>query len=492
MSDLDPRTPVLVGAGVVQQKNDDAKAAKEAVALMIEACSKAADDAGSRALLTDANRYIATKGFWPYTDPCRIVRDHFGASKAKTVLADLGILQTSPFARAAIEILAGESDIVVITGGEAKYRTLRAQISGEEIVDTDQGGAEPDELIKPAQDIIHALEIDFGIAMPVNQYAMIDSALRYEQGQTVDEHRDEVAKLWSDFSRVASNNPNAWSREAVSADEIRDPLNRNKMLAFPYTKFHTSQWNVDQAAAFILCSVERARELGISKDKWVFPVAIAENNHMLSLVERENPERSPGFAHGLRAVLDSIGKSPSDIDHFELYSCFPAAVRVQAREMALSDEHQWTQTGGMRFAGGPLNNFVFQALAKMVDVLRKSPGDLGLVTAVSGMITKQGVSLWSTQAPAGGFSFHDVSTEVKNDTRRLNVSSDINGETTVVTYTVLFENNQPKTAVLLCETDDSTRTLASTNDDARVAAMCRKEFCGRRVRVDNRKLDELL
>ena len=33
----------------------------------------------------------------------------------------------------------------------------------------------------------------------------------------------------------------------------------------------------------------------------------------------------------------------------------------------------------------------------MASVLRDAPGSTGLVTAVSGMLTKQGVSLWSSE-----------------------------------------------------------------------------------------------
>ena len=61
----------------------------------------------------------------------------------------------------------------------------------------------------------------------------------------------------------------------------------------------------------------------------------------------------------------------------------------------------------MTFAGGPLNHFVLQALDRMVAALRGDPGSLGVATAVSGMLTKQGVTLWSSE-PGPGFQFLDV------------------------------------------------------------------------------------
>src|SRR4029078_2696216 len=92
----------------------------------------------------------------------------------------------------------------------------------------------------------------------------------------------------------------------------------------------------------------------------------------------------------------------------ELYSCFPAAVQIQAHELGLGPDRPMTQSGGMSFAGGPLNNFVLQAMEPFVGVLRADPSSRGLLTAVSGMITKQGVSAWSCTPPSVPFAAGEV------------------------------------------------------------------------------------
>ena len=97
-----------------------------------------------------------------------------------------------------------------------------------------------------------------------------------------------------------------------------------------------------------------------------------------------------------------------DVARFELYSCFPIAVRVQARELGVAPGRRLTVSGGMAFAGGPLNNFVFQSLVRMVEALRRDRRGAGMVTAVSGMLTKQGVSLWSAMPPTRPFAYDDV------------------------------------------------------------------------------------
>ena len=103
----------------------------------------------------------------------------------------------------------------------------------------------------------------------------------------------------------------------------------------------------------------------------------------------------------------------------------------------------------MAFAGGPLNHFVFQALVRMASVLREAPGSTGLVTAVSGMLTKQGVSLWSSEPAGAAFAHDDVSEATARETPAVELVPAAAGSATVATYTVLYEGADPKRAVLL-------------------------------------------
>ena len=82
------------------------------------------------------------------------------------------------------------------------------------------------------------LEGQRGLSMPVELFAIIESALRYDRGLDVETHRDRVARLYSAFSEIAAANPHAWRREPMRAEEIRDATAKNAMLAFPYTKRH--------------------------------------------------------------------------------------------------------------------------------------------------------------------------------------------------------------------------------------------------------------
>ena len=481
--EIPPRTPVLVGAGAVQQRCDDPSQALEPVELMIAALERAADDAGSRALLTRANSIRVPRGFWDYSDPGRIIAARFGATAARTQLAEIGVLQTTLLGGAAAAIAAGEADVVLVAGGEAKYRSLRAQITGRAAAATAQAGVAPDEVLRPEREIWSPLEEDMGLLMPVNQYAIMETALRHAEGLGVEAHRREVARLWAEFSRAAAGNPDAWSRAAVGAEQIIHGGEDNRMLAFPYTKLHNSQWNVDQAAGLILCSAAAARAAGVPESRWLFPLAVAESNHMVPLSARAELHRSHGFRLAGRRALDSAGVEIDAVDHFELYSCFPAAVRIQQRELGVAAGRALTVTGGMAFAGGPLNNFVLQALVRMAGILRDAGQGTGLVTAVSGMLTKQGVSLWSAEPPRAPFAGADVSAEVARATRVVEVVEEYQGPAHIAAYTVVHDRDVPARVPAICDLPDGRRTLAASDDPGLALAMTREEYCGRAVRI---------
>ena len=477
------REPVLVGVGAVSQREEDPERALEPAELMAEALRRAGDDAGSRDLLRRADAIYVPRGFWRYGDPGRLVATAVGADAARSVLVEIGVLQTTLFGHAARAIARGEAEVVLVTGGEAKHRMQQAQRAGREARETAQAGAKPDLVLRPADDIIHPLEIEHGLVMAVRQYAVMESALRHAQKQPLAEHRRRVAVLWERFNRVARGNPDAWSPEPVTADEIATPSPRNPMQAFPYTRLHCSQWNVDQAAGLIFCSAARARAAGIPEHRWIHPRAVAESNHMLPLLERRELHRSPGFAKAGARALEAAGLSLADLTHVELYSCFPVAVRIQALELGLREDRPLTVTGGMTFAGGPLNNFVLQAAVRMAGLLREQGGH-GLLDAVSGLMTKQGVSLWSTSPAPGGFRYDDVSEQVARAIPRAPVATRAEGLARVAGYTVLFgRDGEPERAAAYCDMADGSRTIAVSRDAEWLRELQATEGCGESVRV---------
>ena len=483
MEAIDPRTPVLVGIGIVDQKEKDPARAREAVQLMIDAVRAAGTDCGVPGLVAEAERIYVPQGLWSYADPARMIARTIGADDARTVYARVGVLQQTLMGDACSRIAAGETDVAIVVGGEARFRALQAQIAGTEAAET-PWTEEPDEVLTPAEELQLQLEIDSGLGMmPVGYYAVVESAFRAAQGLGVEEHRDRMAALYSRFSEIAAANPHAWKRERVAAAEIRDPSPRNRMLAFPYTKLHNTSWNVDQAAALLFCSAARATALGIPRSRWVFPRASTESNHMLALSERPELHRLPGARIAGQRALAAAGLAPAELDFVELYSCFPIAVELYAAELGIPADRDWTVTGGMPFAGGPLNNYVLQATARMAELLRARPGSSGLVSSVSGYLTKQGFGVWSSAPGSCGFAFVDVSAEVAAASPPRRVVPAPEGEARICGYTVMYHNDQRVCGVALLDLPDGARTLANTLEPALMDRLEREEFCGRAVRL---------
>ena len=94
---------------------------------------------------------------------------------------------------------------------------------------------------------------------------------------------------------------------------------------------------------------------------------------------------------------------PKAINHFDLYSCFPVAVRLAHREMGIHrvvdidrEPERLTVTGGLPFHGGPGNNYSMHAIVFMVRLLRDHQGDFGLINANGGVFSKHSVGIYST------------------------------------------------------------------------------------------------
>lgn len=489
---LDPRTPVLVGAGTATQRSDDPAAGTDALGLMRLALDAAVADAGgsSAALLDRVGEILVPEGIWSTRDPGRLVLD--GRSPdARTVLVAVGVLQQSAFTRAASAIAEGRADVVIVCGGEAKFRSLRAQIAGvEPPPGIDGPGGAPDVLLAPEGDVLPAIEIERLLASPTHQYAVMESAIGHDLGRTPAQHARAVAELVASFSAVAADNPDAWNRTALMADEVlAAPL-----VAEPYTKPACSQWNVDQAAAFVLCSAEVAAAHGIGRDAWVFPTGAAESNLMVPLSERAELHRSPASAAVGDALAELAGGPLHLLDRLEIYSCFPAAVQIQCREFGIDPAvaPPLTVTGGMHFAGGPLNSFTLQALARLVPMLRAEPGATALVSSISGLVTKVGGGLWSSAPAEAGFRAVDVTARAAATTPTCEVDPDHDGEAVIVGATVGHRGGEPVEAVVVADTPDGRRAVAFTGDPGVIASVRDADPVGRTVRVRGAALAELV
>jgi acetyl-CoA C-acetyltransferase len=477
-----PRTPVLVGIGVATQREQDPALAEEPLDLMLAAVRSAGADAGpSAALLAGVGRVAVPKGRWKYQNPGGEIARAIGAPAATSVLASVGVLQQSLVGEACAAIAAGDAHTTLVVGGDAGYRILRAQIQGTRAAERQQDDA-PHVLLSPTDELRHPAELRAGMKMPVGLYAIIASAFRARQGWTVDDHRDRIARMYSRFSAIAAANPHAWNRKPVAAEAIRDASERNPMQAFPYTKLHCSTWNVDQAGALLFCSEARADELGVPATKRIYPLASTESNHMAQVATRADLAACPGAGIAGRAALQAGGLAIGDVDLVELYTCFPVAVETYASELGLSLDRDLTVTGSMAFAGGPYNNYVIQATCRMAELLREGRGRHGLVSSVSGVLTKQGFGLWSRDRPRTQYAWRDVSGEVARVSGTRPVLDAATGTGVVAGCTVVHERGTAPRAVAIVDVALG-RVVVQSEDPAVIATMQAGEPVGTPVRL---------
>ena len=246
---VDDRTPNIIGVAQVEQREDDSSVAKEPLDLMVEAVRVAGEDCGNLKVLELADSVRVIRGIWGYGNPARQVAERIGASGAETGLTSLGGNYVQSMTnRSFLDIQSGKNEIVIVTGGECGRTQGRARKAGIELdwnpltrepgasPTTRDDGAAPDMFLGSSKVTRHEAETRRGIQFPIQFYPMFETALRYSNGESVDGHLKRVSELWAGFNRVAVDNPNAWIRKPLSAEEIRTPSPSNRPVSYPYTK----------------------------------------------------------------------------------------------------------------------------------------------------------------------------------------------------------------------------------------------------------------
>ena len=486
---VDGRTPVVVGAAEVVHRAGPGFELSSATALILEAVDAALDPTGAAdALGPLVGEVLVPHGTWTEPDPGRAVAAALDAPHARSVRSELGVLQLSLLARACAAVADGEVQAAVVAGGENRWSGVVAGKEGRQVPEAplEALAQEPDEQVHPHEMVISQIEIERNLTTAAHQYAVIESALRHELGRTVDEHQRWLGELWAGFARVAAEAPAGWDQRALGPDDIALVSDTNRLIAAPYPKWLVSQWNVDQAAALVVTSVEVARRLGIDESHWVFPLGVAMSNLVVPMPERAEVFRWPAMGVCGDALRSHVGMSQEDMAGapVDLYSCFPVAVEVQARELGISHHRALTLTGGMTFGGGPFNNYSLQGAAAMVRHLRAAadPG-VGLTTAVSGLLTKPAAVLWSTEAPPVPYATLDVTEVARAATATRPVDADLVGRAAVVGATAVPARDGSLTTIVVAESAGGVRTVAQSVDPAVGAQVVAADVVGTTVEL---------
>ena len=495
---IDPRTPILVGQAQVSQHIDRLESAAGPIELMSQAVREAFGDAGiqvagaKNSAPIDALRVVRSLSTRS-TNPARDIAATLGISANEYGLTPHGGNMPQYLVNcAALQIRDEGAQMIVLTGGES-FRSLRRARAAQMTLPWMElkGSQESQEQQAPTalgEDLVmnHEIELAHNIMLPIEIYPMFETALRYRDKRTVAEHQKYISELWSRFSDVAASNQHAWIQQSYTAEAIRTPSQENRMIGFPYTKLMNSNNDVDMAAALVMCSVERAEALGISRDKWIFLHAGTDCHEHNFVSHRYSFTDTPAIRIGGQRVLELAQKSITEIENLDLYSCFPSAVQLGAESLGVSLDRQLTCTGGLSFAGGPFNNYVMHAIATTMTKLRERPQETGLVWANGGYATKHAFGVYATTPPLHGFKHESPQDEVDSLPRRAVATAiDAQGLATVEAYSIMHDRNgaaeKVRAAVLLA---DGRRAWATSSNTQLGQEMCENEWVGKSISLD--------
>jgi acetyl-CoA C-acetyltransferase len=489
----DPRSPVVVGVGQVSQ-HVAAADARAPVDLLADACRLADTDAHATVSLLDrvAVVGVAAIGSWPYPDPGALLARRLGITPRATLVSTVGGNSPQLLANELAErIRRNELDVAIVGGAEAMHTRWRARREPRVHLTWENGDDPPCPwVIGDTRPGANDYESAHSALAPPMVYPLFETALRAAAGRTVDEHQRHVSELWARFSAVAAGNPNAWSQRAYSAEEIRTVTPDNRMVCFPYPKRMCANIDVDQAAAFLLCSYEAARAAGVPEERMVYLHAAAETHDHYFFSERWALTDSPGIATAVGDAVAAAGITLNDVSRFDLYSCFPSAVQIATRALGLADDdpRPLTVTGGLGFAGGPVNNYPTHAIARMVEVLRTDPGSFGCTTALGWYISKHAAGVWSGTPPREGFRRVDPPTsQARVDALpRREPAGLVDGPAVLEATSVAVERDgTPSLGIVTALTAEGRRALANVRDRDALSALTTEAHEGRSVRLTN-------
>ena len=487
-------TPILVGTGLTVQKEKDVTKAKSPLALLTEAAERALADAGAgrEAIDTMAGIRFVTDSpegrnlpFGKYKNIGLSVANQLGIKPSRALMAATG--GNSPqmmINELAERISQGEVGAALLVGGEGLGSIMRAVGTGVDLSDSPGWNDDADENredIGVEKDGCSPVERRHNLYYPVNYYPIFENALRYHLGRDVPTHMQKLGEMMQPFTEVAADNPYSWFPVARSAQEIATVSESNRLVGYPYPKYMNSVIQVDQAAAVMLTSVGKAREMGIDESKWVYLHGCAEANDIWNPIERPELHRSHAMKGMAELALDMAGWQVSDIDYFDLYSCFPVAVEVACREMNIAedDTRPFTVTGGLPYFGGAGNAYTLMSVALMAQKLRANPGRKGFCNGNGWFLTKHSLGLYSTTPFEGDWQREAPSVlQGKIDAMdKLPFVDEANGNGTIESYTVAHVSGKDADGILIGRLDSGERFCAHMTQEGGQIDRLMQEDC---------------
>jgi acetyl-CoA C-acetyltransferase len=468
-SPVTSHSPVIAGIGQVANKDEDRIV--HPVDLLEQAARLALADAGIPAhrvggvLATplstystdDASELLAARLDLP--PGLRAVTGYTGAGPQQLM------------AQACRAIIDGTVEAVLIVGGIADASVRRARRLGLQppappTSRWSQGAGAP--VLRDVREARHHKyhpnipEIASGGGMPSAYFALVESSL--SPGLAPEQHRESLGRLMAPFTEVAARRPHlAWFPTPREAYEIATPTAENRLVAEPYTKLMCSFPTVDLAAALVITKATDSGPLAVR------PLALVRGREAGPPSGRPVYHR-PEMLHRMVETAERLsGVEVADIAQFDLYSCFPAAVKVISAALGLGpgDERPRTASGGLPYFGGPGASYSLHGLACLVEDLRARPDTIGAAVSLGGMMNDFSLGFYGVGE--GDCAIADLG---ESQELQLSTASSATGPAVVDAATVLHDKDRgPVAAPVIARLPDGTRIGARAADPGLPAAL---------------------
>lgn len=466
------RIPVIIGVGQINDRPDDLSQALDSFGLMKAALDAADVDAGGGWLArVDSLSVVDQISFRTLGDLSHSLAASLGITPRhlEQTAQPLGESPIRLIHEAANRIARGETTIAAAVGGEA-LRTAAKRAAEEAAV----GVAPPNASADLSSSMAPPLRAKYGLIAPVDVYPLYENATRAAWGQTLAEGQAETGAIWSRFSETANVTPGAWLKKTLTPLEIITPTADNRPIAFPYTKLMVANSSVNQGAAVILTSLALALEAGIPEQRLVYIGLGAAAGESEDPLDRDSYGHSASMAVSIERTMQLNDLSVADLDHVELYSCFPCVPKMARRVLDWPLDKSATVFGGLTFGGGPIGNYMMHAVANMVEKLREN-GTNGLLFANGGFATHNHSLVLSRAAKKAGTFPQDFDYQTEADEQRDPapvVLESYEGPATIETYTVIYDRAAaPRFGVIIGRTPNGERFIArvTKDDEATIA-----------------------
>lgn len=463
---------IIAGWGQVTQPKTQTENLCDPLGLMAAAAVKAGKVVGRRDPLRHLDGIMVVRPLSAhYPSAAAQLAEKIGASPRYTTVSKIGGNSPQSMVNQAAGMIArGELDTLLIAGAEAYYprddppappgnalfKGLPEEYNGDDTIGSTD------------------LEQRHGLVQPLHGFPLFETALWAESGLSREAYLLKIGELWAEFSKVAVQHPNAWAGLTRSAAEISTPTAANRFIALPYTKYMNPLVTVDQGAALILTSGDKAQRYTRKGKRPVYfrGGGYAEDRQRF-LVEKNDFVSSPPLKAAADKALKRAGLSLDDIASFDLYSCFPCAVTIAKRMLGLTDDdpRPLTLTGGLGSFGGPGNNYSLHAIATLSKAIAAGETENGLITSLGWFMHKHAAGVYSARpgtADLGPHDLFDTKVYLVGD-NPIEIIDRPAGPGTIETYTVKFSREgRPAEAVLYGRTETGLRFVAKTTPEASI------------------------